>query len=123
MPTSLIGPLSRALSLCCCLCGFATQVWAEETVLPPMTVTGQANAPPPGAALYQDLPLDAPHSAPAADGAEGLRQVPGLAAGRLGGHGLELTVRGLRQDRLNVLLDGAYLFGGCPNRIDRKSVV
>lgn len=53
-----------------------------------------------------------------ADGAELLRKMPGVSAGRMGGHGLELTIRGQNQNRLNVLLDGAYVHGGCPNRMD-----
>lgn len=55
---------------------------------------------------------------PIGDGAEVLRAVPGLSLGRMGGHGLEPTIRGLSQTNLNVLVDGAYIHGGCPNRMD-----
>lgn len=56
--------------------------------------------------------------APIGDGAEVLRAVPGLSLGRMGGHGLEPVIRGLAQTNLNVLIDGAYIHGGCPNRMD-----
>ena len=56
--------------------------------------------------------------APIGDGAEVLRAVPGLSLGRMGGHGLEPVIRGLAQTNLNVLVDGAYIHGGCPNRMD-----
>jgi iron complex outermembrane recepter protein len=53
-----------------------------------------------------------------ADGADYLRQINGVNISRFGGRGLELIVRGQSQTRLNVLLDGAYVHGGCPNRMD-----
>ncbi len=53
-----------------------------------------------------------------ADGADFLRQLNGVSISRFGGRGLELIVRGQSQTRLNVLLDGAYVHGGCPNRMD-----
>lgn len=54
----------------------------------------------------------------AADGADFLRQLNGVSVSRFGGRGLELIVRGQSQTRLNVLLDGSYVHGGCPNRMD-----
>ncbi len=53
-----------------------------------------------------------------ADGADFLRQLNGVSISRFGGRGLELIVRGQSQTRLNVLLDGGYVHGGCPNRMD-----
>jgi iron complex outermembrane receptor protein len=37
---------------------------------------------------------------------------------RFGGRGLEPIIRGQSQTQLNILLDGAYVHGGCPNRMD-----
>ncbi len=54
----------------------------------------------------------------AADGGELLRNIPGVSGARMGGHGIEPIIRGQSQNRLNILLDGAYLYGGCPNRMD-----
>ena len=55
------------------------------------------------------------------DGADLLRGVAGVTVGRMGGHGLEPRVRGLGEGNLNVLVDGAYIHGGCPNRMDPPS--
>ncbi len=52
------------------------------------------------------------------DGAEIIRSLAGVSAGRFGGHGLEPVIRGQSQGRLNVRLDGASVHGGCPNRMD-----
>ncbi len=58
---------------------------------------------------------------PMGDGSEVLRNVTGADLGRMGGHGLEPFVRGLSQGDLTVLLDGATIHGGCPNRMDPAS--
>jgi iron complex outermembrane receptor protein len=55
---------------------------------------------------------------PMGDGSEVLRDVTGADLSRMGGHGLELFVRGQSQGDLTVLLDGATVHGGCPNRMD-----
>ncbi len=56
-----------------------------------------------------------------ADGGALLTQVNGVSGIRFGGHGLDPVIRGQSQTRLNVLLDGAYIHGGCPNRMDPPS--
>jgi iron complex outermembrane receptor protein len=58
---------------------------------------------------------------PIGDGSEVLRDVAGADLSRMGGHGLEPFVRGLSQGDLTVLLDGATVHGGCPNRMDPAS--
>ena len=55
---------------------------------------------------------------PAADGADLLDGIPGVSTGRMGGHGIEPYIRGQSQTRLNVIDDGAFIHGGCPNRMD-----
>ncbi len=52
------------------------------------------------------------------DGGEFLTQINGVSMSRFGGRGLEPIIRGQAQTRLNILLDGAYIHGGCPNRMD-----
>lgn len=58
---------------------------------------------------------------PLGDGADLLRGVPGVTMGRMGGHGLEPRVRGQGASDLNIVLDGAFVHGGCPNRMDPPS--
>lgn len=50
--------------------------------------------------------------------ADRLREIPGLSGSRMGGHGTDPAIRGLGQNRINVLLDGAFVQGACPNRMD-----
>ena len=57
-------------------------------------------------------------SANHADGGDFLEQINGISSSRFGGRGLEPVIRGQSQTRINILLDGAYLHGGCPNRMD-----
>jgi iron complex outermembrane receptor protein len=52
------------------------------------------------------------------DTGEWLRSLPGVSGTRLGGHGIDPVIRGQGETRVNVLLDGAYVHGGCPNRMD-----
>ncbi|QCU89823.1 TonB-dependent receptor domain-containing protein [Thiomicrorhabdus sediminis] len=47
-----------------------------------------------------------------------LRQLPGIEASRMGGHGVDLFIRGQSASQLNVILDGAKIEGACPNRMD-----
>lgn len=82
----------------------------------------------PGITIYSTVPLlpsenledpDSPNRPPVTgDPGEFLRHVNGVDAGRMGGHGLEVTIRGLDQNQLNITNDGAFHFGGCPNRMD-----
>jgi iron complex outermembrane receptor protein len=58
---------------------------------------------------------------PAGDGAALLRDVAGISIGRMGGHGLEPRIRGLGEGNLNIVIDGAFVHGGCPNRMDPPS--
>jgi len=57
-------------------------------------------------------------TAPYSDGGEFLRSLPGVTSVRMSGYGLEPVIRGQQQNRLNILSDGAFLYGACPNRMD-----
>lgn len=67
----------------------------------------------PGSDTYRtrDLP-------PGADTGDLLRNTTGVSGARMGGHGTDPVIRGLGQHRINVLLDGAFVEGACPNRMD-----
>ncbi len=47
-----------------------------------------------------------------------LRQINGVEASRMGGHGVDLFIHGQTASQLNIFLDGAKIEGGCPNRMD-----
>lgn len=57
-------------------------------------------------------------AAPVADSGEMLREINGVSGSRMGGRAIDPIIRGQQQTQINVLLDGAYLHGGCPNRMD-----
>jgi iron complex outermembrane receptor protein len=67
------------------------------------------------------LGSDALHSGQIRDAGELLRVAPGVSSGRMGGHGLDPRVRGLGESSIRVLVDGAEIHGGCPNRMDPPS--
>ena len=52
------------------------------------------------------------------DTGDTLRDLAGVSGARKGGHAIDPAIRGLSQNRINVLVDGAYVHGGCPNRMD-----
>lgn len=87
---------------------------ASEESLPAVIVERILNINP-NIAVAPDSSRTRPTSA---DGGEFISQVNGVSFGRFGGRGLEPIVRGQSQTRINVLLDGAYIHGGCPNRMD-----
>jgi iron complex outermembrane receptor protein len=111
-PTALAAAVSAA-------CLLATtpapaQALGDSETLPNIVVIGVRD----NTLGEEVLNLDERSGRPAADGADLLRSVTGLSLGRFGGRGLEPTLRGQSQGRINVLLDGAYIHGGCPNRMD-----
>jgi iron complex outermembrane receptor protein len=55
---------------------------------------------------------------PAQDGADYLKSVPGFSVIRKGGIDGDPVLRGQAGSRLNVLLDGENILGGCGNRMD-----
>ncbi|MBF0284179.1 MAG: TonB-dependent copper receptor [Magnetococcales bacterium] len=87
-----------------------------------------------GSTLLEDVVVTAPRSVdpllvvtdpkkpqqpiPAHDGAEYLKNIPGFSVIRKGGTDGDPILRGMAGSRLNILLDGQQIFGGCGNRMD-----
>ena len=91
-----------------------TPIFAEEpTTLPSVTVEGEY-LDEPGVSLKDTGEV----LAKPVDGGDFLRSIPGVSGVRMGGHGIDPIIRGQAETRLNILLDGAYVHGGCPNRMD-----
>jgi iron complex outermembrane receptor protein len=80
-------------------------------LLDTVTVHGEAATPATTSLQTDEL-------SPTRESADQLRDIPGVSGSRIGGHGTDPVIRGLGQTRLNVLMDGAYIHGGCPNRMD-----
>ena len=55
---------------------------------------------------------------PASDGADFLKSIPGFATIRKGGTNGDPILRGMSGSRLNILVDGGQIGGGCPSRMD-----
>ncbi|GAB6034453.1 TonB-dependent receptor domain-containing protein [Galenea microaerophila] len=95
-------------------------VWAEEvtdgTTLPEVTVQAQdlEQTPP----SIQTQPSESLLNQGNTETGALLKQINGVDAIRKGGHGLDPVIHGQSASRLNVLLDGAKIQGGCPNRMD-----
>jgi iron complex outermembrane recepter protein len=54
-----------------------------------------------------------------ADLAEALgKKVPGISVVRRSGIANDIILRGQKKDNINVLIDGAKIYGACPNRMD-----
>jgi len=100
------------------LLGLASPLAMAEgtTSLPNIVVFGDSEALPNETEL---TPEEVPRIP--GDGGDLLREALGVDSSRIGGHGFDPNIRGQMQTRLNVLLDGAYLHGGCPNRMDTPS--
>ncbi len=77
-------------------------------------VEGAIGTPP----AVKGVPTNGAAQGLPADGGDFLRDVNGVSGIRMGGHGIDPVIRGQSQTRLNILLDGAYIHGGCPNRMD-----
>ncbi|WP_156820520.1 TonB-dependent copper receptor [Thioalkalivibrio thiocyanodenitrificans] len=55
---------------------------------------------------------------PAHDGADYLKTIPGFNVIRKGGTDGDPVFRGMAASRLNIVLDGEHIFGGCGGRMD-----
>jgi len=92
------------------LCALSQPVLAAD-VLDPVEVTASE--------LKPAQTLVEPHeAAPMRESSDFLRDITGVSGSRKGGHGTDPSIRGLTETRLNILLDGAYVHGGCPSRMD-----
>ena len=87
----------------------------EVIELAPITVDAATETA--GASSHEFVPQGI-SLAPAADGGELLQSIPGVNAGRMGGHGLEVIIRGQQQNQLNIIDAGSFTYGACPNRMD-----
>jgi len=88
----------------------------EVSVLNPLVVTSvRAQSEPLTVISSTKTPVQ---PIPAQDGADTLKAIPGFSVGRKGGTGGEVTLRGQAGSRLDLLLDGQSVLGGCPNRMD-----
>lgn len=103
------------------LCSISGQALAQDTAAPEATVLDpilvQGAMSTATGTSYSFSPRHQNH-APAMDGGGVLATIPGVTASRMGGHGLDIVIRGQQANQLNIIDAGALTYGGCPNRMD-----
>jgi len=95
----------------------AAGVHAEESTLPTIQVEAEQIVD----ANTSELAIETLLRPTPSDGGEWILEVPGVSGVRMGTHGIDPVIRGQKNNQLNILLGGAYIFGGCPNRMDPPS--
>lgn len=95
----------------------ATGVQAQEAGLPTIQVEAEQVVD----ANTEDLTINSLLRRTPSDGGEWILEVPGVSGISMGTHGSDPIIHGQKNNQLNVLLGGAYIFGGCPNRMDPPS--
>ena len=116
-------PLRSVLSLAiiaCCGCAAGAQAKAEEnnkndTAVEQMVVTGVKTEQPLNLSTDPKKPRQ---PLPASDGADYLKTIAGFSVIRKGGSDGDPVLRGMAGSRLNMLIDGETILGGCSNRMD-----
>jgi iron complex outermembrane recepter protein len=124
------------VTLCTVAPLFSTLVHAETIDLPGVTIysttpqigsrerqeqtppAASRNVQPEAASTSVEDPASPLRPPVAGDAGEFLHYVNGVDISRMGGHGLEPSMHGMDQNQLSVTNDGAFHFGGCPNRMD-----
>ncbi len=88
---------------------------AQLAVLPPVVITAPTMQTP---LVTQFNPRDPQQPLPANDGASLLKTIPGMSVIRKGGTDGDPLFRGMAASRLNILIDGEHILGGCGMRMD-----
>ena len=104
----------KRITICVAL-AFAPGAFAAEATLPEVVVTAPAMELP---LVVKTDPRKPRQPVPAHDGADYLKTIPGFNVIRKGGTDGDPVFRGMAGSRLNILLDGEQILGGCGNRMD-----
>ena len=88
---------------------------AETAALDEVVVTAPQSTEP---LTVKTNPKKPRQPVPAHDGADYLKTIPGFSVMRKGGTDGDPVFRGMAGSRLNILLDGEQIFGGCGGRMD-----
>ncbi len=88
---------------------------AESVMLEEVVVTAPAMEQP---LVVETDPRKPRQPVPAHDGADYLKTIPGFSVIRKGGTDGDPVFRGMAGSRLNILLDGEQILGGCGGRMD-----
>ncbi|MEW5904144.1 MAG: TonB-dependent copper receptor [Pseudomonadota bacterium] len=89
--------------------------WAVDEALDEVVVTAPHSSQP---LQVKTDPKKPRQPVPAHDGADYLKTIPGFSIIRKGGTDGDPVLRGMAGSRLNILLDGEQILGGCGGRMD-----
>lgn len=104
----------KRITMCVAL-AFAPNAFAAEATLPEVVVTAASMEEP---LVVSTDPRKPRQPIPAHDGAEYMKTIPGFSVIRKGGTDGDPVFRGMAGSRLNILLDGEQILGGCGGRMD-----
>lgn len=107
--------LNTITTACLASCLASSAAWADIDI---PTITVQAQSIEQENPNVESQPTDRLLNTGNSETGAVLKQFTGIDAIRKGGHGLDVIIHGQTASRLNVLLDGAKIQGGCPNRMD-----
>lgn len=105
----------KRITLCVALAAAPNAFAAETATLDEVVVTAPAMEQP---LVVTTDPRKPRQPVPAHDGADYLKTIPGFNVIRKGGADGDPVLRGMAGSRLNILLDGEQILGGCGNRMD-----
>lgn len=105
----------KKLTICLALAFAPNAFAAEPAMLDEVIVTAPAMEEP---LVVKTDPRKPRQPAPAHDGADYLKTIPGFSVIRKGGTDGDPVFRGMAGSRLNILLDGEQILGGCGARMD-----
>ena len=109
-------PLTTLVAGVALTAGYAPAVLADEvTHLTPVVITAPGML---DAGRVETDPKQPRLPLPAHDGGSYLKSIPGFTVSRKGGTSGDPELRGQGGSRLNILLDGANIHGGCGGRMD-----
>lgn len=92
------------------------KVFAETITLEEIIVRGEKQI-----GVEENLDIREIRKTPARDVGEALKLIEGISSVRKGSIANDIVLRGFSRDNINVLIDGARLYGACPNRMDPAS--
>lgn len=108
--------MKRNLISVALLLAFSASSQAAETVaLDEVVVTAPQSSEP---LTVKTNPKKPRQPVPAHDGADYLKTIPGFSVMRKGGTDGDPVLRGMAGSRLNIMLDGEQILGGCGGRMD-----
>ncbi|MFO1380624.1 MAG: TonB-dependent copper receptor [Chitinivorax sp.] len=107
--------MSRSILTLAIAAAFPSLGLADPVELEPAVVTATRIAAPLTTVTQAKTPRQ---PVPANDGADYLKTIPGFNVIRKGGADGDPVLRGMAGSRLNILLDGEQILGGCGNRMD-----